>query len=309
MKTTLRAVIAIILFSSTLLIASGTTVFVPQKGFLTPDTFEGLGPNRGLGSLFQNSARTTGGRSHQVKFDTATDYLGYDRLSVSYLYHMPISRLTLGVGYYSFYTNDLIRTGVDDQAANGVSIGGNFGDSTSQTVFTLAQDLTEHFSMGSTIRYYSRTLDTASFSSFALDVGFTWERWRYLQLGLYTQNLIAGDADWDTDTIETLKRDVIAELGMSFSAIDLLITSDFDRRRLYGEYKMSPHLSITGDGLWGSGGDIIRNSFGALFHVGGLMLQYQHLNYDVPNLNFSQDVFGVALLFSPEQWLGIPSVY
>lgn len=271
-----------------------------------PDSFEGMGPGRALGAVFQNPARLAGAKSHQLKVETASDYLGYDRFTLAYLYGFSKARIpfALAVGHYAFYADDLIRTTESEHAPNGVAIGGSFSDKNAQSVAAMGALLGRGFSAGTTVRYYTRNLDSASKQSVALDFGVLWQ-YRFLQLGAYTRNLFATDPKWNTtDTQEMLPEALVAEIGLSWKQVNTLLSSDFDRHRLWGEYQLNPHLSLIGDGVWESGGGLIRHGIGALLTLGGVSLQYQHLQFDASHLSFSQDTLGLALQLSPEKWSG-----
>lgn len=273
-------------------IHASTEVFLPTSGFLRPETFDGLGENRSSSKVFGNASLLTQASGEEVKIQHSSDYFGYSRSSVTYVY--PVEQFTLGVGYSLFSASDLIRTSEDDNSNYGVSVGGNFTDKYEQASLSFGYQSSDTLRIGGMIRYYSRLLDSASARAGSLDVGMSWTMSAYpATFGLYSRHLLSTQLEWQNSGYkENLDRALVVEAHYKWRDHQAFLAFDDTFYKLYAEAGLTQMFSVLADVVVDYDDGVTRYSFGALLHIQDISLQYTRLIFADSDLDVSQDLLG-----------------
>ena len=272
-----------------------TDVFVPQQGFLIPNTLDTFTDNKEVAFVFQNPAGLAGASQTQVKLDTSQDFFGYHQVSLATVF--PTQEFTLGLGYFNFFTDDITRaTKTDSTRPEAV---GTFGHSVQTLTLSLAKRFHPEITAGVMFQGLSQNLDSSSAFGYSADLGVIWTPYTQIWFGAYTQNLLNSGYQWSNSSrSESLPQRMVVSTGYRTYWMQTELSTDFTSYKLRAEYDLSDQLIFIGDILKEPA--FTRYNYGIILDLGSWSLQYNHLTNPDGLLQYNQELFGICYRFGKQ---------
>lgn len=284
-----RRVFAVLfLFSS--LVSATTAPFMLERGFLSPNFFEGGKAGREVSGVFLNPAGYPHRTTRQIAVDASQNFLGYDRYSVAAIY--PQGPFVFGLGYSQFSANDIAKVPLVSTVK--ATQTGSISDSYKLMVFTASTSPRPGLNVGVRAGQFEHQLSDDLGVGYIFDVGVRQSFASGLWAGMYTRYLAPMTVHWTKSaTDESVPRQWVGELGYTAYPYSVAVSADTVYRRVYGEWSLQKRFSATSDAVWNDKMSLQRVSIGTVVDFGGFALSYLHLHYTQSELATDQDVVGL----------------
>lgn len=271
-----------------------TDVFLPRRGLLVPELFEGRQMGREVGGVFQNPAQIAQANTSLLKLDSSQDFFGYSDVTVGVV--QPLTFGVVGLGYHWFGTSGIPEV-VRINGAKPVQTGSlNHGFKTYTVSY--GYSLSHRFHLGGHVRYVEQVLAGDSAGGYYVDLGGLWDVTDYFWVGGYTQYLSGLTLEWENSSqSEDVDRYAVLESGINIHPFFGKVTYDDTHLRTRLEWAAHSRFSLITDSLWLTSMDHLRYGYGALIEFDGFALFYLHLHYTETDFGLSQDLFGILFRF------------
>lgn len=271
-----------------------TDVFLPRRGFLVPELFEGRQMGREIGGVFQNPAQIAQANTPLLKLDSSQDFFGYSDVTLGAVY--PLTFGVVGFGYQWFGTEGIPEV-VRVNGEKPVQIGSLTHGFKTYSV-SYGYSVSQRLHVGGNVRYIEQVLAGDSASGYVADLGGLWDVTDYVWVGGYTHYLTGLTLDWEnSEASEPVNRYMVLESGINIYPFFGKISVDDTHRRARLEWMAHSRFSLLTDSVWLKSMDHIRFGYGALIEFDGFALSYLHLHYTETDFGLSQDLFGILFRF------------
>lgn len=271
---------------------ANTATFSPHLGFLW-DSNTSFRAHQEIGYVFQNPAGLAEASEHQLKVENAQDFFGYQQLNLSYLF--PTSWGNWGVGYYTLYASDIVRTSKSEGARPTET--GTFGQTFQNYVIAYSKKWNPTWQFGVQLKGQLQTLDTQTAQSFGADVGVIWTPTSFFWASGYTQNLFNTGYSWSTGAQDPFSTSFVTAVGVRGALGQAEISTDWTYYKAKGEWALTPQFRLIGGYLLNPQTSYGRYSYGTALDLGPCSLQYLHLSSQDELLSNSQDIIGLTYFF------------
>lgn len=273
---------------------SATEVFIPSRGLLVPELFEGRHMGREVGGVFQNPAQIAQANTPLFKLDSSQDFFGYSDVTSGAV--VPLTFGVLGLGYHWYGTSGIPEV-LRVNGEKPVQIGSLTHGFTTYTV-SYGYSLSQYLHVGAHIRYVNQVLAGDAASGYYGDVGVLWDINDYFWAGGYTQYLSGLTLEWENSGhSETVGRDAVLETGVNYHPFFAKVSLDELHRRTRLEWAAHSRFSLITDSVWLESMTHLRYGYGAVIEFDGFALSYLHLHYTESDFGLSQDLFGILFKF------------